>query len=258
MTTHNVMFEIDEANVATASARAFKTANGYVFGWGATVGSIATGAVENWAPGAIFIDTDAAQGSQVFVNTGTATTAIWTEIADAGVAGGFVMTSGLADFSGIADVIVLDDDGDTTISAPTDDQIDIEVGGSDVVVVYANGIQDHGNEARTVTTGGATTGLITQGTKFVTVTSDSADKQLSLPAATIGDIIHIFTPATGCELISAVAAATVNDVTVGATNELALVADSTFICHYIKADTWIVRGFTDKGADIAALVPDSL
>ena len=39
------------------------------------------------------------------------------------------------DAQGNADAIVLDGDGDTTISAPTDDQIDIEVGGSDVVTI---------------------------------------------------------------------------------------------------------------------------
>jgi hypothetical protein len=37
------------------------------------------------------------------------------------------------DLEGAADAFVLDDDGDTTISAPTDDQIDIEVSGADQV-----------------------------------------------------------------------------------------------------------------------------
>lgn len=46
-------------------------------------------------------------------------------------------TSGTIDANGIADALVLDADADTTISAPTDDQIDIEVGGGDVIVVTA-------------------------------------------------------------------------------------------------------------------------
>jgi len=40
--------------------------------------------------------------------------------------------SAVVDLNGIADSLVLDEDADTTISAPTDDQIDIEVGGSDL------------------------------------------------------------------------------------------------------------------------------
>ncbi len=37
----------------------------------------------------------------------------------------------ILDFNGLADALVLDADGDTTISAPTDDQVDIEAGGTD-------------------------------------------------------------------------------------------------------------------------------
>jgi hypothetical protein len=40
--------------------------------------------------------------------------------------------SAVVDLNGIADSLVLDEDGDTTISSPTDDQIDIEVGGADL------------------------------------------------------------------------------------------------------------------------------
>ena len=40
--------------------------------------------------------------------------------------------SAVVDLNGIADSLVLDEDADTTISSPTDDQIDIEVGGSDL------------------------------------------------------------------------------------------------------------------------------
>ena len=45
-----------------------------------------------------------------------------------------ILLSGSAtvDLNGIADSLILDEDADTTISAPTDDQIDIEVGGSDL------------------------------------------------------------------------------------------------------------------------------
>ena len=42
------------------------------------------------------------------------------------------------DMNGLADGLILDTDGDTTISAPTDDQIDIEIGGADDFTFTAN------------------------------------------------------------------------------------------------------------------------
>ena len=110
----------------------------------------------------------------------------------------------------------------------------------------------------TATTGGATTGLIPVNAGFVTVTSDSADKQISLPAGTVGDEIRILVGTTGCELISAVAADKVNEVVVGATNELALTAEALYRCQYTKSGFWIVNGQTKLGAAQAALVPDAL
>jgi hypothetical protein len=44
------------------------------------------------------------------------------------------------DIDGLADGIILDADADTTISSPTDDQIDFEVGGSDVMTLTAAGL----------------------------------------------------------------------------------------------------------------------
>jgi hypothetical protein len=44
---------------------------------------------------------------------------------------GVTIDTGVIDVKGVADAIVLDADGDTSISSPTDDQIDIEIGGSD-------------------------------------------------------------------------------------------------------------------------------
>jgi hypothetical protein len=47
-------------------------------------------------------------------------------------------TGEVADLNGEADALVLDADADTTISAPTDDQIDIEVNGADDFRITAN------------------------------------------------------------------------------------------------------------------------
>lgn len=109
----------------------------------------------------------------------------------------------------------------------------------------------------TATTGGGTTGLIPAGASFVTVTSDNADKQISLPAGYVGQVLRILVGTTACELISAVAADKVNEVTVGATNELALTAEALYTCVYTKSGFWIVTGLTKLGAAQSALVPDA-
>lgn len=132
-----------------------------------------------------------------------------------------------------------------------------EVNSSLTGTIEAQNVQV-GNTAVTATTGGGTTGLIPAKSSFVTVTSDNVNKQISLPAASVGDVIRIKVGATGCELISAVAAHQANGVVIGATNELALAANNLYICEYVEANKWIVRGFTAAGADLAALVPDAL
>ena len=111
--------------------------------------------------------------------------------------------------------------------------------------------------AVTSTTGGTTTGLIPAGASYVTVTSDNADKQISLPAGFVGQVLRILVGTTACELISAVAADKVNEVVVGATNELALTAEALYTCTYTKSGFWIVTGLTKLGAAQAALVPDA-
>lgn len=112
--------------------------------------------------------------------------------------------------------------------------------------------------AVTATTGGGTTGLIPATANFVTVTSDNADKQISLPAATIGKQITIKVGSTACELISVTAADKVNNVVVGATNEAALTANNTYLLQYVAANTWIMTGWTNLGAVQTAVIPDAL
>ena len=61
------------------------------------------------------------------------------------LAGGLALGSaGLVDLNGAADALVLDLDGDTTISAPTDDQIDFEIKSVDHVVMKAVATPDAG------------------------------------------------------------------------------------------------------------------
>lgn len=113
--------------------------------------------------------------------------------------------------------------------------------------------------AVTATTGGGTTGLIPAGSSFVTVTSDSANKQISLPAAEVGDRpLTVKVGSTGCELISTVAAHTLNNVIIGATNEAALTANNTYLLQYVATNTWIMTGWTNLGAVQTAVIPDAL
>ena len=51
---------------------------------------------------------------------------------------GVVLKDTTVDINGTADCIILDTDGDTTISSPTDDQIDIEIAGADDFTITAN------------------------------------------------------------------------------------------------------------------------
>lgn len=51
---------------------------------------------------------------------------------------GVILKDTTVDVNGTADAIILDTDGDTTISAPTDDQIDVEINGADDFTFTAN------------------------------------------------------------------------------------------------------------------------
>jgi len=51
---------------------------------------------------------------------------------------GVVIKDTTIDFNGTADAVILDADADTTISSPTDDQIDIEIAGADDFTFTAN------------------------------------------------------------------------------------------------------------------------
>lgn len=112
--------------------------------------------------------------------------------------------------------------------------------------------------AVTATVDGLTTGLIPTTARFVQVTSDSVDKQVSLPIAIAGKEMKILVLATGCELISTVAAHKVNNVVVGATNEAALVAGTLYTLVYDGVNNWVMTGLTALGAVETPVVPDIL
>lgn len=75
-------------------------------------------------------DFTALSGSAISTNTINETTAGSGVTVD-----GVVLKDTTVDVNGTADAVILDTDGDTTISAPTDDQLDIEVNGTDILVL---------------------------------------------------------------------------------------------------------------------------
>ena len=109
-------FSIDAANTGIGSG-----------GYGAcTIGIMTTGTgVVETRHGKI-----AVAGASVYsyYNSGTSPLAYYVHRL-AGSTFGTVVT--LVDLSGSGDALVLDADGDTSLSAPTDDQIDVEIGGTD-------------------------------------------------------------------------------------------------------------------------------
>jgi hypothetical protein len=58
---------------------------------------------------------------------------LWDESADS-----LLLNAATLDLNGTADGLILDADGDTTISSPSDDQIDFEIAGADDFTMTAN------------------------------------------------------------------------------------------------------------------------
>ena len=200
--------------------------------------------------------TGAGGAASVAGGIGGATSGTGGAVSLAGGAG----TNGNAN-GGAASVLGGNADGtgtDGVVNIGTSNTSAINIGAAGILTAAAGPIQDRSAAAVTATVGGGTTGLIPAGTSFVVATSDTATKQISLPAASVGDEIEILVTGAACELISAVAGHKANNVTIGATNELALVQNSLYRCKYVATNTWIVTGVDNKGVVETPLTPDSL
>lgn len=114
----------------------------------------------------------------------------------------------------------------------------------------------------TATSDGLTTGLITPGSQNITVTSASAYDIITLPTAsatTIGTKITGIVTANGCELrVPDTQAITVyiNGVTTNVESDIP--ANSSFEVTCIDATHWILKAWTNLGAPITAIVPNSV
>jgi len=78
--------------------------------------------------------------------------ALWDESADS-----LLLNAATLDLNGTADAVILDTDGDTTISSPTDDQIDIEIAGADDFTFTANTFSALSGSTIAINAGGAIT-----------------------------------------------------------------------------------------------------
>lgn len=136
------------------------------------------------------------------------------------VSGGLALGSGnLVDLNGEADALVIDADGDTTISSPTDDQIDIEVAGADDFRITANTFTALSGSAiatNTITETTAAAGVTIDGALLKDRTSDLGRRPQTLTSsgaitidsglvmlshATVAIAATIDAPAVGDELI---------------------------------------------------------
>ena len=106
-------------------------------------------------------------------------------------------------------------------------------------------------EARTATSDGLTTAVISDTTTHVTVTSANADYIIVLPTPTPGRHVVIHNGATGYELrSSAPATVLINGGTGGASVESAIPANSTVFMTCVTATAW--KGFfMDADGDLA-------
>jgi len=94
----------------------------------------------------------ALSGSSIATNTIAETTGASGVTID-----GLLIKDTTVDVNGTADAIILDTDGDTTISSPTDDQIDIEIAGADDFTFTANTFTALSGSTVAIAAGGAIT-----------------------------------------------------------------------------------------------------
>lgn len=113
--------------------------------------------------------------------------------------------------------------------------------------------------AATATADGLTTGLILDGETFVTVTSDSATKFVTLPAcaaAGIGQTIDLYVGATGFELVTpATSNDTINTVDSDQTNQLDVAANSLVHLIQVSATGWFA--YLHAATTITVVAPDN-
>jgi hypothetical protein len=108
--------------------------------------------------------------------------------------------------------------------------------------------------ARTATAAGLTTGTIADGTAYVTVTSDDANKIIILPTPTPGVTVALMNGATGYELRTSAPATIAINGGAGADAESAIPASTLVTCRCTSATTWVCMNQAANGTVAATEV----
>lgn len=113
--------------------------------------------------------------------------------------------------------------------------------------------------AATATSDGLTTGLILDGETFVTVTSDSATKFITLPAcaaAGVGQTVDLYVGATGYELVTPASSGdTISTVDSDQTNQLDVPANTLVRLVQVSATGWFA--YIVAATTITVVAPDN-
>jgi len=105
--------------------------------------------------------------------------------------------------------------------------------------------------ARTATAAGDGTGLIADGTSFVTVTCADANNIITLPTPTPGNIVWLYEATNGFELRSDTPASVAINAGSGADAESAVAATQLVRCVCTTATTWVCTKFAADGTESA-------
>jgi hypothetical protein len=104
----------------------------------------------------------------------------------------------------------------------------------------------------------ASQATIPAGSRFVTITSDTATKVVCLPVGVVGNMITIYCAATGCELQTLAASNdTINGVDCDGGNEMVVTATNIYHLVCTADSTWVAYAWTAAGAAVATIVPDA-
>lgn len=105
-------------------------------------------------------------------------------------------------------------------------------------------------QSRTSTADGLTTGLISEGVTYVTVTSADANNFITLPEPVVGRQVVIDVGANGFKLRSSAPATVAINGGTGASASSAIAASSTVFAVCISATAWKAT-FWDADSDVA-------
>lgn len=207
---------------------------------GAATGIAVTMAAATTGPKGIAVTMDAlTEGHMLYLDNGggTLTSGTYINCNDDGAVDFSVGANGATVITGSAagtDALTLTA-GDITV---TSGYVNISAGGIQTAAV-----------ARTTTADGTGTGLIADGTTYVTVTSAGANNILTLPTPTPGNIVYAYVGANGYELRSDTPASVAINGGTGANAESAIAANTLIRCVCTSSTTWVCSQFAADGTE---------